>query len=103
MQKMWEFFEALDEMVYASDLETHELLYMNRHLRTALGYDKPEEYVGKKCYEVLQGGNAPCSFCNNMHLEAGEFVSWIHKESRAREAVSGKGQRGVGQWAAVPD
>lgn len=79
MQKMWEFFEALDEMVYASDLETHELIYMNRHLRTALGYDKPEEYVGKKCYEVLQGGDAPCAFCTNKRLEAGEFVSWTHK------------------------
>lgn len=56
------FFEDLDEMVYISDRETNELLYMNRHLRNSLGYGSGEEYKGKKCYEVLQGGKAPvCS------------------------------------------
>ena len=59
MQKMWEFFEALDEMVYASDLETHELIYMNRHLRTALGYDKPEEYVGKSAMRCFRAAMPP--------------------------------------------
>ena len=44
------FFEDLDEMVYVSDLESHELLYMNRHLRESLGYGKDEDYKGKKCY-----------------------------------------------------
>ena len=37
MENVWELFEELDEMVYVSDPETHELVYMNRHLREALG------------------------------------------------------------------
>ena len=79
MRSTWEFFEELDEMVYVADVETHELVYMNRHLRNALDYDSHTEYLGKKCYEVLQGSQMPCSFCNNQKLEVGKFVSWTHK------------------------
>ena len=79
MEFFLDFFEELDEMVYISDLETHELQYMNRCLRQSLGYKRHEEYVGKKCYEVLQGGNMPCIFCTNNVLKKGKFVSWTHK------------------------
>ena len=75
----WSFFESLDEMVYVTDVETNELVYMNRHLRSALEYRTHEEYRGRKCYEVLQGCEEPCSFCNNAQLRPGEFVSWTHK------------------------
>ncbi len=76
---MWEFFEKLDEMVYVSDVDTHELIYMNEHLRNSLGYQNHEEYVGKMCYEVLQGASSPCEFCTNSQLKEGEFVTWTHK------------------------
>lgn len=79
MSRMWSFFENLDEMVYVSDIETHELVYMNRHLRESLGYQTPEEYVGKMCYTVLQGSSRPCHFCTNCQLQEGEFVAWTHK------------------------
>lgn len=79
MENIWEFFEELDEMVYVSDVETHELIYMNRHLRDALGYDSQTNYIGKMCYEVLQGSSIPCFFCTNQQLEAGKFVSWTHR------------------------
>lgn len=73
------FFENLDEMVYISDRETNELIYMNRHLRCSLGYERHEEYRGKKCYEILQGSSAPCAFCTNQALEKEKFLSWTHK------------------------
>lgn len=79
MEHMWEFFETLDEMVYVSDTETHELIYMNRHLRRALGYKDGQDYVGEKCYKLLQGSDTPCPFCTNCRLRPGEFVSWTHK------------------------
>lgn len=75
--KIWEFFENLDEMVYVSDIETHELVYMNQHLRDSLGYGT--EYKGKKCYDVLQGADRPCPFCTNCQLQAGQFVTWTYK------------------------
>ena len=44
MESIWEFFEELDEMVYVSDAESYELVYMNRHLREALGYTSHADY-----------------------------------------------------------
>ena len=76
---MWEFFENLDEMVYASDIETNELLYMNRKLRNALGYSDHQQYVGKPCYQILQGTDQPCPFCTNSQLQEGEFITWVHE------------------------
>ena len=73
------FFEGMDEMVYISDMENNEIIYMNRVLREALGYFSEKEYKYKKCYEVLQGLEDPCCFCNNDSLEPGKFCSWIHK------------------------
>lgn len=81
MDKIWEFFEKMDEMVYVADLETHELVYMNEHLRMATGFQRHQEYLGKPCYQILQGSNFPCTFCNNdalCALEPGEFLSWTH-------------------------
>ncbi|HIY06603.1 MAG TPA: EAL domain-containing protein [Candidatus Evtepia faecigallinarum] len=81
MDQVWEFFEKMDEMVYAADLETHELVYMNAHLRAAMGFQSHQDYRGKPCYQILQGSQVPCAFCNNDALSAlqpGEFLSWTH-------------------------
>ena len=65
MEYLLNFFEDLDEMVYISDMETNELVYMNRHLRNALGFENHAQYQGQMCYKVLQGYDQPCSFCTN--------------------------------------
>lgn len=79
MNETWKFFDEMDEMVYVSDIETNELVYMNRHLLEALGFEPGIKYQGKLCYEVLQGRHAPCPFCNNLKLQEGKFISWTHK------------------------
>ena len=79
MRRIWEFFENMDEMVYSSNIDTYELVYMNRCLREQLGYHSHEEYAGGMCYKILQGKDSPCLFCTNRRLRAGEFVSWVHK------------------------
>lgn len=73
------FFEEMDEMVYISDMESNEVVYMNRLLRESLGYTSESEYRNRKCYQVLQGLEVPCDFCNNAVLENGRFYSWIHR------------------------
>ena len=30
MKKIWEFFENMDECMYVADIDTHELIYMNK-------------------------------------------------------------------------
>ena len=78
MEYLLNFFEDLDEMVYISDMETNELVYMNRHLRDALGFENHAQYQGQMCYKVLQGYDQPCSFCTNHILEPNHFHSWTH-------------------------
>ena len=74
MAKIWEFFENLDEFVYVSDMETYEVVYMNRKTREYFGFTSIEEIKGKKCYKLLQNNQARCSMCNNEQLKPGQFV-----------------------------
>ncbi len=56
--------DALNAAVYVADIETHELLYLNRYAAEIFG-----DNLGRRCYEVLQAGKtAPCSFCTNGRL-----------------------------------
>ncbi len=76
--KIWEFFENMNECVYASDIDTDELVYMNKKALRMYGIHSLDEISGKKCYEVLQHCSAPCAVCNNSHLREGEFIEWRH-------------------------
>lgn len=78
MKYLTDFFEEMDELIYISEIETYELVYMNRKLRESLGYSSHEEYRGKKCYDILQNSTFPCAFCTNESLEQGKFISWTH-------------------------
>ena len=65
--------DAMDEVIYVSDLVTHELYYLNPAGRRLTGvYD----YQGQKCYKVLQGLDDPCSFCTNDCLKRDSFYIW---------------------------
>lgn len=70
------FFQNLNEYVYASDIETNELVYLNRKAMEAFGVKSTDEIQGRKCYEVLQGSTIPCGMCTNRQLSAGSFVEW---------------------------
>lgn len=67
--------DALLQPIYISDIDTYEMLYMNRACKKLLGC---EDFRGKKCFEVAQGLDAPCPFCTNSKLKKGEPYSWEH-------------------------
>ena len=76
---MDEFIEELDgmnELIYISDIETYELLYMNTCGLKQFGLKSRQEISGRKCYEVLQGLDSPCSFCTNSKLKRDTFYEW---------------------------
>src|SRR5690554_3989735 len=54
--------DNLDVLVYVSDFSTHDLLYMNAYGRQIWG-----NIANRKCWQVLQDSDGPCSFCTN-HL-----------------------------------
>ena len=76
MDPIWEFFENMNELVYVADADTYEFIYMNRKALSICGLTSLEQTRGKKCYEVLQNGSAPCEICNNRELVPGQFKEW---------------------------
>ena len=38
MKKIWEFFERLNEYVYVTDIESNELIYMNKKVSVEVGF-----------------------------------------------------------------
>lgn len=76
MEKIWEFFENLNELVYVADADTYEFIYMNQKALAICGLASLEQTKGKKCYEVLQNASVPCEICNNKELVPGQFKEW---------------------------
>ncbi|MBD5522165.1 MAG: diguanylate cyclase [Lachnospiraceae bacterium] len=76
MEKIWEFFENMNELVYVSDVDTYEFIYMNKKALSICGLTSLDETKGKKCYEVLQNTSLPCEICNNKELVPGQFKEW---------------------------
>ncbi len=69
--------EGIDAHVYVADLNTYEILYMNKKMIEDFGGN----FNGKPCYEVFRGEKKACSFCTNPSLvtekgEPGEVIEW---------------------------
>ncbi len=73
MGNMWGFFENINEIVYVADIETCELVYMNKKAMEVFSIGSLEEVKGKPCYQILRGGDAPCTFCGRCGLDKGCF------------------------------
>jgi diguanylate cyclase (GGDEF)-like protein len=55
---------SLDALVYVSDMQNHDLLYLNDYGTAEWG-----PIAGRKCFQVLQSGqNSACHFCSNHKL-----------------------------------
>lgn len=62
--ELYTILDSIEALIYVADLETYEILYLNRTGRNLFG-----EIAGKKCYLTIQKGQkSPCSFCNNSLL-----------------------------------
>lgn len=88
--KPWEFYEKLNEIVYAADVDTYEMEYMNAKGMEMYGYNSLDQIKGKKCYEILQNETKPCDFCTNQCLKEGEFHEWKHYNEILRRTYSSK-------------
>ncbi|MCW8853617.1 MAG: GGDEF domain-containing protein [Gammaproteobacteria bacterium] len=76
-QSIATILDSIDAMVYVSDMNNYELLYLNKYGRDIWG-----EIQGKTCWKTLQEGQeGPCSFCTNDRLldkngQAAEVYVW---------------------------
>ncbi|MBU0641007.1 MAG: cache domain-containing protein [Planctomycetes bacterium] len=62
-RRLLSIFDSIDEPVYVSDPDTHELLYVNESFKKLWG-----DGTGQKCFRVIQGTESPCLFCTNDRL-----------------------------------
>lgn len=69
--------DSLDALVYVADMNTHELLFLNKYALNTFG-----NVTGKICWQFLQKNQSgPCAFCTNAQLlkhdgTPGEPVIW---------------------------
>lgn len=64
MDQLISIFNSIKEIIYVSDIDNHEILFVNKYFEDLLG----ENPVGKKCYEIFQDLKNPCNFCTNEKL-----------------------------------
>lgn len=76
MERFIDEMDGLSELVYLADAETYDLLYINKSGRQKFGIGSEEDIRGRKCYEVLQGKDSPCSFCTNHLLKENTYYEW---------------------------
>ncbi len=63
-QSLFTVLDAIDAFVYVADMETYDILFVNRW-----GKDTLSNAIGKKCWQVIQGNETgPCEFCTNDKL-----------------------------------
>ena len=75
--------DTTDNLIYISDPESYEILYVNNALTNLFGSD----IVGKKCYEILRGMEIPCDFCTNKYIfgeNRGKSYSWEYQNKEKR-------------------
>ena len=60
-QAVTTILDSHDALIYVSDIDTHELIFINKYGRHQWG-----DPNGRKCWQVLQTNQlGPCSFCTN--------------------------------------
>lgn len=65
--------EDLSELVYIIDMDTYELLYINRAGREMFHIS---DWKGLVCYKALQNKEEPCEFCTNPFLKEEQCYQW---------------------------
>lgn len=72
--RLLSIFDGIDEPIYVADTKTYEVVYVNEAMRRIFG--TPD---GRRCYDYMQGLEAPCPFCTNDKIlgeYAGQSYVW---------------------------
>jgi PAS domain S-box-containing protein len=56
--------DSIDATIYVADMQTHEILFMNKNMIDAFGQDM----TGQICWAVFRGETQPCAHCTNNRL-----------------------------------
>lgn len=56
--------DGIDATVYVADMQTYEILFMNKFMKDAFGKDM----TGEICWNVFRGESGPCRHCKNSSI-----------------------------------
>ncbi len=56
--------DSIDATIYVADIETNEILFMNKYMKKSFGYN----LEGKICYQEFRKEREPCQDCTNPKL-----------------------------------
>lgn len=71
--KMFYLINEISELVYVVDIDTYELLFMNKAGKDIFHI---KNVKGLKCYKALYNKETPCEFCTNSFLNYNSFYNW---------------------------
>jgi len=71
--------ETTHRLAYVTDMDTYEILWLNKGMVEAFQDYCEEDCLGDICYKIFHGRNKPCEFCTN-HLirESGSLHTWFY-------------------------
>ena len=78
--------DSIDATIYVADIETHQILFMNRHMREAFGGD----FTGEKCWQAFRHKKGPCPDCTNAKLLDAQGQPTGACVWEARNSISGR-------------
>ncbi len=64
-----QLIKTTPNVVYACDLQTYELHFLNDSGKKLFNVANDADYEGKKCYEVIQNRTSPCEYCTQQNLQ----------------------------------
>jgi len=56
--------DSIDATIHVADMQTHEILFMNKYMIDSFGQDM----TGEICWKAFRGESAPCVICTNNRL-----------------------------------
>ncbi|MDL2231797.1 diguanylate cyclase [Porphyromonadaceae bacterium OttesenSCG-928-L07] len=87
--------DSSEKIIYANSLDDYSLLFVNKAMADTLK-KRPEELIGRPCYEAIQQKDAPCSFCPIPKIEwhneqnHSSVYSWEHYNTITKKTYLAK-------------
>ncbi len=86
-ERFLKVLNCIDATVYVADMNTHEILFMNRHMVESFGRDM----TGDICWQAFRGEEGPCPHCTNDRL--------VDENGRPADVCAWQGRNPVtGRW-----
>lgn len=63
-QTLITILDSIDATIYVADMDSHEILFMNRHMKNTFNGD----FTSQKCWEAFRHKSGPCEDCTNSKL-----------------------------------